>query len=157
MRRAAFLVLGLLAVGVAGRSEPAAAETSAAALPADADGLVRLVVTALREHDQSAMERLVNWDGVRPFRRRLTLHQISTGFGRPIKTAVVEDLPPDALDEVQSRGTLKANMAVTKALRIVFDEPADGAGDAPSNVFLVGEKDGALRIAVINATGSARK
>lgn len=156
MRRAALILLGLVTVGFAERHVQAA-EPPAASAPADADSLARLVVAAMRDHDQAAMERLVNWEGVRPFRRRMTLHQISTGFGRPIKSAVVEDLPADALDEAQSHGTLKPNMTVTKALKVVFDEPADEFGGAPSNVYLVGEKDGALRIAVLTSTGSGRK
>ncbi len=85
-------------------------------------------------------------------RKRLTLFQIRTTFGRPIREMAIEDFPADGLAEVEARGTLKPNMVVTKRLRIVFDDPADPTDASPSsNVFLLGQKDGAYRIAVLNA------
>lgn len=167
MRFATLLACGVLAIGLTtGRLSPAdaapadggASETAAtAALPSDPKGLAAFVTDALRAHDQGAMERLVNWDGVRPIRRRLTLLQISTSYGRPIKEAVVEDFPADGLAEAQSRGTMKPNMPVLKTLRVVFDEQPDQDGVQPANVFLIGEKDGAFRIAVMNSSGPQRK
>lgn len=167
MKRAMTLACGVLAIGLTtGRLAPANAAsadagTSAAAattaLPSDPKGLAAFVTDALRAHDQSALERLVNWDGVRPIRRRLTLLQMSTSFGRPIKEAVVEDFPADGLAEAQARGTMKPNMPVLKTLRVVFDETPDEDGVQPANVFLIGEKDGAFRIAVMNSSGQQRK
>lgn len=165
MRIARILVCGVLAVGAfAGRGALAASDgapetagsTAAAQLPSDPQAVVAFVTAAIRDHDQAAMERLVNWDGVRPLRKRLTLLQISTGFGRPIKEAVVEDFPPDGLDEAEQRGTYKINMPVTKRLRIVFADGQSG-GEDPANVFLLGEKDGALRIAVLNSVGAPQR
>ena len=95
----------------------------------------------------------MNWDGVKLPRRRLTLYQIRTTFGRPIKTATVEDFPTDGLSEAESRGTFRPNMAITKRLRIVFDEASDDPESPPTNVFLVGQKDGVYRIAVLNSVG----
>lgn len=163
MSRSPALVLATLALGLAGapltgpagaaEGDAGASRTDRAALPSDPDGLVAFVTGALRARDEDAIERLVNWDGVRPPRRRLTLYQIRTTFGRPIKAATVEDFPPDGLVEAESRGTFKANMPVTQRLRIEFDETSEDAGAPPANVFLVGRKDGVYRIAVMNSVG----
>lgn len=119
--------------------------------------MVAYVKAALRDRDEAAIERLVNWDGVRLPRRRLTLYQIRTTFGRPIKDMAIEDFPADGLAEVEARGIFKPNMTVTKRLRIVFDEEAgQPEGEASANVFLLGEKDGAYRIAVLNSVGPPR-
>ena len=163
MTRASALIFAALALSVVGAPLPAltqtaekrpeAAKTDRTALPSDPDGLVDFVTGALRARDEEAFERLVNWDGVRLPRRRLTLYQIRTTFGRPIKAATVEDFPSDGLAEVESRGTFKPNMAITERLRIVFDETSDDPEAPPTNVFLVGRKDGVYRIAVLNSVG----
>ncbi|MCJ2014775.1 hypothetical protein [Methylobacterium sp. J-076] len=156
--RTAVLTLAL-AAGLCGlaptlraQATPSAATAAQGALPSDPQGVVDYVKAALRDRDEAAVERLVNWDGVRLPRKRLTLFQIRTTFGRPIREMAVEDFPADGLAEVEARGTFKPNMAVTKRLRIVFDEDEGRAeGTPPTNVFLLGEKDGAYRIAVLNA------
>lgn len=125
-------------------------------LPSDPNGIVSFVTSALRDHDEAAIERLVNWEGVRAPRKRLTLYQIRTTFGRPIKEMAVEDFPADGLSEVEARGTFKLNMPVTKRLRIVFDEEAGDSDGGPANVFLLGQKDGVYRIAVLNSVGPPR-
>lgn len=171
MKIAAALIFGALAVGVlAGRpalaaadGEPAspagssAGQAAQAPLPSDPQALVSFITAAMRDRDQAAIERLVNWEGVRPLRKRLTLLQISTGFGRPIKEAVIEDFPEDGLKEAEERGTFKINMPVTKRLRIVFADGAGESGEDPANVYLIGQKDGAFRIAVLNSIGQQRK
>lgn len=125
-------------------------------LPAQADALVAYVTKAMTDHDVAAFERLVNWTGTRAQRKRLTLYQIRSGFGRPIKTAILEPMPADGLAEATSRGTLKANMAVTERLRVVFDEPPVEGDAAPTSVFLVGREAGAYRIALLVPTGPPR-
>ncbi|MCJ2030622.1 hypothetical protein MKK50_14640 [Methylobacterium sp. J-043] len=148
-----------LATTLPARAAPEAAPAAAAdraALPSDPDQLLAFVTDALRDHDEGAFERLVNWEGVRPPRKRLTLYQIRTTFGRPVKAMTVEDFPADGLAEAEARGTYKINMPVTKRLRVVFDEDA-GEPDAESaNVFLLGQKDGVYRIAVLNSVGPPR-
>lgn len=161
--RTALLTLAL-AAGLCGlapplqaEAAPSAAAAEQTALPSDPQGVVAYVKAALRDRDEAAIERLVNWDGVRLPRRRLTLYQIRTTFGRPIKDMAIEDFPADGLAEVEARGTFKPNMTVTKRLRIVFDEEAgQPEGEASANIFLLGEKDGAYRIAVLNSVGPPR-
>lgn len=161
--RTALLTLAL-AAGLCGlapplqaEAAPSAAAAEQTALPSDPQGVVAYVKAALRDRDEAAIERLVNWDGVRLQRRRLTLYQIRTTFGRPIKDMAIEDFPADGLAEVEARGTFKPNMTVTKRLRIVFDEEAGQTeGEASANIFLLGEKDGAYRIAVLNSVGPPR-
>ncbi|KQT58481.1 hypothetical protein ASG52_21750 [Methylobacterium sp. Leaf456] len=166
MSRARLLLLAALAGSASGLTMaplttlPALAAPEAtsdrAALPSDPDGLVAFVTKALDDHDEGAFERLVNWEGVRPPRKRLTLHQIRTTFGRPVKAMTVEDFPEDGLAEAEARGTYKINMPVTKRLRVVFDEEV-GQPDAESaNVFLLGQKDGVYRIAILNSVGAPR-
>ncbi|MGE7417553.1 hypothetical protein [Methylobacterium tarhaniae] len=149
------LAAGLLAGPATAQSAPEAAG-SAAPLPAQADALVAYVTKALTDHDLPAFERLVNWTGTRAQRKRLTLYQIRSGFGRPIKAAALEPMPDDGLSEATSRGTLKANMPVTERLRVVFDEPPVEGDAAPTSVFLIGREGGTYRIALLVPTGPPR-
>ncbi|KMO21504.1 hypothetical protein [Methylobacterium platani] len=125
-------------------------------LPAQADALVAYVTKAINDHDIAAFERLVNWSGTRAQRKRLTLYQIRSGFGRPIRQASLEPMPEDGLADATSRGTLKANMPVTERLRVVFDEPPVEGDAPPTSVFLVGREAGAYRIALLVPTGPPR-
>ena len=132
---------------------PGSATGATSPLPAQADALVAYVTKAMTDHDVAAFERLVNWTGTRAQRKRLTLYQIRSGFGRPIKAASLEPMPEDGLAEATSRGTLKANMPITERLRVVFDEPPVEGGAAPTSVFLVGREAGTYRIALLVPTG----
>ncbi|MFH6781334.1 MULTISPECIES: hypothetical protein [Methylobacterium] len=122
-------------------------------LPSQPDALVAYVTKALNDHDLPAFERLVNWTGTRAQRKRLTLYQIRSGFGRPIRQASLEPMPGDGLAEATSRGTLRANMPVTERLRVVFDEPPVEGDAPPASVFLVGREGGTYRIALLVPTG----
>ena len=132
-----------LAAGAANDQRPAHS------LPADPDELVAYVSHALNAHDLDAFDRLVEWEGARPIRRRMTLYQIRYNFGRPIKSATVEAFPPDGLEDAKAELNLKPNLPVTRRLRVVFDEPAGPNGEQPASIFLLGEKDGAYRISLL--------
>ncbi|AWN48726.1 hypothetical protein DK419_22170 [Methylobacterium terrae] len=147
------LAAGLLAGPAGAQPAPEATAGAVAPLPAQGDALVAYVTKALTDHDLPAFERLVNWTGTRAQRRRLTLYQIRSGFGRPIRAATLEPMPEDGLAEATSRGTLKANMPVTERLRVVFDEPPVEGDAPPTSVFLVGREGGSYRIALLVPTG----
>lgn len=154
LRLAALALAACLLAGPAtAQSAPEATAGTTAPLPARADALVAYVTKALTDHDVAAFERLVNWTGTRAQRKRLTLYQIRSGFGRPIKAASLEPMPEDGLAEATSRGTLKANMPITERLRVVFDEPPVEGDAAPTSVFLVGREGGTYRIALLVPTG----
>jgi hypothetical protein len=118
-------------------------------LPKTEDQLVATVQNALIDRDMSVFSKLVNWNQARPFRQRAVKAQISTAFGRPIRSVTLEAFPVDGLQEVEARGTLKANMNVSHQLRIVFDEPDNEFGTAPTDLFLVGRDQEGYRIALI--------
>ncbi|TGD97010.1 hypothetical protein [Methylobacterium nonmethylotrophicum] len=152
LRLAALALAAGLLGGPAG-AQPAQDGAATAALPSQPDALVAYVTTALREHDLSAFERLVNWTGTRAQRKRLTLYQIRSGFGRAIKAAALEPMPEDGLAEATSRGSLKANMPVTDRLRVTFDEQPVEGDAPPTSVFLIGREGGTYRIALLVPTG----
>lgn len=118
-------------------------------LPKTEDELVNTVKDALLNRDMSRFTDLVNWDQARPIRQRAVKAQISTAFGRPIRSIALEPFPADGLKEAESSGTLKANMPVLHRLRVVFDEPALDPADAPSDVFLIGQEGDHYRIALV--------
>ena len=122
-------------------------------LPGRSDELIAYVTRALNTHDLDAMDRLVEWDGARPVRRRMTLYQIRYNFGRPIKSVKVEPFPPDGLQDAQAQLNLKPNLPVTERLRVVFDEPAGPDGDEPASVFLLGRENGVYRISLLLGSG----
>src|SRR5215471_20260860 len=105
---------GIAAVGPAGATDTSAppakgteGQAFASALPGQRDELIAYVVHALNTHDLDAIDRLVEWDGARPLRRRMTLYQIRYNFGRPIKSAVVEAFPADGFSHANVELNLK--------------------------------------------------
>jgi hypothetical protein len=129
------------------------AQASASPLPGQSDELIAYVTHALKSHDLDAIDRLIEWEGARPIRRRMTLYQIRYNFGRPIKSAAVEPFPVDGLSDAKAELNLKPNLPVTERLRIVFDEPSGPDGDAPASVFLLGKENGIYRVALLLAAG----
>jgi hypothetical protein len=128
------------------------ARASVPALPGQRDELIAYVIHALNTHDLDAIDRLIEWDGARQIRRRMTLYQIRYNFGRPIKSATVEDFPSDGLGEAKAQLNLKPNLPVTERLRVVFDEPVGPDGETPASVFLLGRENGVWRVGRRNLT-----
>lgn len=145
----------LMAAGLLGVSAARAAETPVpAALPTQPSEVVAYVTTALTTHDIDAFERIVEWKGARPIRKRMTLSQIRYSFGRPIKSATVEPFPADGFKRAKDMLDLDPNMAVTEQLKVVFDEPVGvEGGTQPTSVFLLGKEDGRYRIGLLLAHG----
>lgn len=134
------VALGLSAGG-------ALAEPSA--LPRTQEDLVRVVKAALLGHDHETFDALINWEGAGEIKKRIVRFQIRHEFGRPIRSIAVEPFPRNGLDSLKERGTLAANMPVTHRLRIEFDEPPRPDGNPPADVFLIGQEEGAYRIALV--------
>jgi len=134
-------------------SEANTAEARPAPLPNSAEEVVAYVTRALTTHDLDAFERLVEWKGARPIRKRMMLAQIRYCIGRPIRSAVVEPFPADGLQQAKSLLGLDPNVPVTERLRVVFDEPPTSFGDLPTSVFLLGKEDGVYRVSLLLASG----
>ena len=130
---------------------PAGAGATEAAAP-QAAAFADRVRLALNNHDLDFFEnQVVNWDGVRPRQRRLTLFQIRECFARPIKDVSVEPLKRDASTPLVPEG-FKTNMAVTDLLRVTFDEPKSDKQDQPACVFMLSREPTRFRIALILST-----
>jgi hypothetical protein len=95
---------------------------------------------------------LVNWEGASKMRRRMVSYQIRHAFKRPIRSMTVEPFPADGFKEIEQRGTLKPNMAVSKQIRIVYDEPDTEFGMPPTEFFLIGKLGDAYKIALVVPT-----
>lgn len=149
----------LAAAGLAGAlglsaARAAEAPAPAAPLPSQPDEVVSYVTKALAAHDLDAFERIVEWKGARPIRKRMTLSQIRYSFGRPIKSATVEPFPADGFQRAKDMLDLDPNMPVTEQLKVVFDEPVGvEGGTQPTSVFLLGKEDGRYRIGLLLAHG----
>ena len=142
-------VAAALAAAAPAGSATAEAQASVERLPQASKELADYVSHALEAHDLDAFDRLVEWEGARPVRRRMTLYQIRYNFGRPIKSAVVEPIPPDGLGDAHALLSLKPNLPVTERLRVTFDEPPGPSGEQPACVFLLGKEDGVYRISLL--------
>ena len=163
--RTGFAIVLAAALTAVASAAPADEPTTAAAsatgaqilpappLPARSDELVAYVTRALNAHDIDAMDRLVEWQGARPVRRRMTLYQIRYNFGRPIKSVAVEPFPADGFHDAGAELNLKPNLPVVERLRVVFDEPAGPQGEEPASVFLLGREDGVYRISLLLGGG----
>jgi hypothetical protein len=136
--------LGILLLALAG-----GASTASGVQPTTEDQLVAEVKAALLAHDLPAFEELINWDGASKMKRRAVSYQLRYGFGRPIRSITLEPFPADGFAEIERRGTLKPNMAVSQQLRVVFDEPDNAFGRPPTALFLIGRQGEAYRIALV--------
>lgn len=145
-------LVGTLVLSAAQAAESTA--PAAAPLPSQPDEVVSYVTKALTAHDIDAFERIVEWKGARPVRKRMTLSQIRYSFGRPIKSATVEPFSADGFKRAKDMLDLDPNMAVTEQLKVVFDEPVGvEGGTQPTSVFLLGKEDGRYRIGLLLAHG----
>jgi hypothetical protein len=161
-RASAFIALLALAFAAPAAAEAPSkavegAKTDSFRLPSNPEELVAYVKQAVASHDLEAFDRLVEWRGATPLRRRMTLHQIRYTFGRPIRTATVEAFPDDGLEEAKNVLALQPNLPVTDRLRIVFDEGATPSGDDPASVLLLGKEDGVYRISLLLGSRAPRK
>lgn len=144
VRLAALLLAGwLLAFGGA---------APAAGPPTSEERLVAEVRAAMEGRDLAALEALVNWDGASKVKRRAVSYQLRSTFGRTIRSVTVEPFPEDGFKEIESRGTMRANMAVARQIRVVFDEPDTEFGTPPTAMFLIGKQGDAYRIALVVPT-----
>jgi hypothetical protein len=123
---------------------------SADPLPRSEDDLVATVKTAITKRDLATFERLINWEGASPMKRRIVSFEVRRGLGRPIRSIRLEPFPENGLRETEAGGMLKANMPVSHQLRVIYDEPPmEGFGLPPTAVFLVGREGDAFRIALV--------
>lgn len=130
---------------------------SARELPRSEAELVETVRTALLNRDMEAFEELINWEGAGAIKRRVVTFQVRHGFGRPIRSIAVEPFPAGGLDELEARGTLRANMPISRQLSVVFDEPVTEFGRPPTAVFLIGQQGEVLRIGLVVPTRDPAK
>lgn len=136
-----------VALMISAAAPAAAAENP---LPRNEDELVMAVRTAIAERDFGTMDRLINWEGATPVKRRIVSFQIRHGLGRPVRSISLDPFPENGLRALEAYGTVKANMPVTHELRVVYDEPAmEGFNIPPTAVFLVGREGEAFRIALV--------
>jgi hypothetical protein len=127
----------------------AGAAVAADQLPRTEEELVAVVRTAIAERDMATFEKLINWEGASPIKRRIVGFEVRRGLGRPIRTIGLEPFPENGLRGIEARA-LKANMAVSHQLRVVYDEPPmEGFGIRPTAVFLIGRDGDAFRIALV--------
>lgn len=138
------LAPGLLALSLA--SQGAAVE-----LPSSEEELVTQIQTAIETSDYDALKDIVFWKDAGKIKKRIVRFHLNRNLGRPIKSIGIEEFPPDALDAMTATGKLQPNMEITHSVKVVFDEEAiNDTGKLPTSVFLVGKKDEAFRIGLVN-------
>jgi len=129
---------------------PAGVAVGEEGLPKTEDELVATVRTAIDARDMAAFDKLINWEGASPFKRRMVSFEVRRALGRSIRSIALEPFPEDGLRRMEVGGVLKANMPVTHRLRVVYDEPPmEGYGIPPTSVFLVGREGDGFRVALV--------
>lgn len=145
-----WLVRALLAPGLAVLMTFSAA---AAELPKQEDEVVDYIRTAIETRDYDMLKELVFWKDTGKIKKRIVRFHLSRSLGRPIKSIAWEDFPEDAFDAVIATGKYAPNMALTNAVRVIFDEEPDAkTGKPPSAIFLIGKREDQYRIGLVNRT-----
>ena len=119
-------------------------------LPHTEADLVEMVRTGILDRDEATFDALINWDGAGEIKQRIVRFQVRSTFGRPIRSIEIQPFPEGGLDRLEAGGALALNMPVSHRLRVEFNEPPRAGGGAPVDVFLIGQEDGAYRIALVN-------
>jgi len=141
----------LLALGLIGQLHWSTGAAAEVALPRTADDLIAMVRAVSDTRDFERFKELVYWKGAGKIKRRVVRFRVRSGFGRPIKSITFEELKPSDLAGLeQYKHRMQLNMPVSHRLRVIYDEPPLANTDTPpSTVFLVGQLDGAYRIALV--------
>lgn len=121
---------------------------AAPGLPTSQDALVSEIRKAIESGDFPAIDRLVLWNDVSPFKRRVVSAQIRHSLARPIQRIEVEPADMKTRRELQSLPNLRLNLPVSDLLRVTYDD-ADKASTTPATVFLIGKFEGAYRIVLL--------
>lgn len=122
---------------------------AAPGLPTSQNALVSEVRKAIETGDFPTIERLVLWNDVSPFKRRVVSAQIRHSLARPIQKIEVEPADLETRRDLQNLPNLRLNLPVSDLLRVTYDD-ADGASSAtPATVFLIGKFEGAYRIVLL--------
>ncbi len=109
---------------------------------------------AIETRNYDALKKLVLWKDAGKIKKRVVRFHLARNLGRKIKSITWEDFPEDGLDGVIATGKLVPNMAMTNAVRVIFDEePINAAGKLPTSVFLVGMHNNAYRIGLVVRKG----
>ncbi|MCY4320667.1 MAG: hypothetical protein OXE76_16170 [Alphaproteobacteria bacterium] len=145
------LCRGLLASGIACLLWTASARAD---LPRDPDAMMAQIRSAIETRDYDALKKLVLWKDAGKIKKRVVRFHLARNLGRKIKSMTWEDFPEDGLDGVIATGKLVPNMAMTNAVRVIFDEePINASGKLPTSVFLVGLYNNAYRIGLVVRKG----
>lgn len=150
---AAMIGRGLLAPGLAAliMMQPAA---SAAELPETPEALMADIRTAIETKDYDILRNIVFWKDTGKIKKRIVRFHLNRNLGRKIKSISWEDFPEGGMDGILATGKLAPNMEMTNRVRVIFDEePLPKTGKQPTSVFLVGKRDGAYRIGLVNRAG----
>lgn len=116
--------------------------------PKSQDGLIAEVRLAIEKGDFEAIENIVLWTDVSPYRRRVISSQIRHSLGRPIHSIALEEADIETRRELQNLRNLRLNLPVSDLLRVTFGD-SDGSAEEPATVFLIGKLEGAYRIALL--------
>lgn len=120
------------------------------AAPPTPEALVAEVRAAIEASDLEALEQIVNWSGVSPYRKRIVTFELRHQFGRPIAEMRLEPFPAGGLDALGQTGRLAVNMPVSHRLKLIYDQPPmEQFGIPPTAVFLLGPDTDGYKVALV--------
>ncbi len=122
---------------------------AAPGLPTSQDALVKEVRKAIETSDFPAIERLVIWTDISPFKRRVVSAQIRHSLARPIRKIEIEPADMATRRDLQSITNLRLNLPVSDLLRVTYDDQDGASPNTPATVFLIGKFEGAYRIVLL--------
>lgn len=120
-------------------------------MPKHEEEVVDYIRTAIETRDYDMLKELVFWKDTGKIKKRIVRFHLSRSLGRDIKSIAWEDFPTTAFDAVKAQGRYAPNMDVTNVVRVIFDEePNASTGKPPSAIFLIGKRNDAFRIGLVN-------
>lgn len=128
-----------------------ASPLAAVELPSSEEELVVQIQNAIETSDYDALKNIVFWKDAGKIKERIVRFHLNRSIGRSIKSISIEPFPASALEPMMASGKLRPNMALTHAVRVVYDEdPIDATGKLPTSVFLAGKQNDVFRIGLVN-------
>lgn len=126
------------------------ASLSAAGLPATKEALLKDFLTAHEAKSYEQISALINWDGVRKYKKKMIRVYTRNNFGRKVIGTEFEEADTEFLKNFSvGHKKYQSNLPVTHLMRIYFEDTVgDEEPEFGSVVYLVGQHQDGYQIAI---------
>ncbi|MEH6629058.1 MAG: hypothetical protein V7739_21700 [Motiliproteus sp.] len=119
-------------------------------LPSSKEDLLSQFLSAHESKNYDEISTLINWDGVRKYKKKIIRVYTKNNFGRKVAGSEFEEADTEFLNKFSvGQKKYKTNMQVTHLMRIFFENATgDDKEEYDSVVYLVGKDKDSYQISI---------